>query len=315
MRRKRNPKVKKDPARVFYVRRPEMETAEEKLSYLGHVKASAAPFVQITPDDNANWINLNVNEWDDLVPIADKKTKSSKVKGQERAIFKTFGNGINTARDQWVFDLAEANVRKKREGFHRVFTETPPSTPDKELPKSIKWSRNLKNKLRTHDLVQVDDSSPIVPYNYRPFFKGHLNFSALMLDEKGYSVNQEGPADNRHIAFPNGGHFRAQAASGFVDFHFVGDARVCSRFRFDSTGERLDNITDWALAKFTAQYKPLKITKDDIFAFVYAGLHDPIYRETYALNLKREFPRIPFYPDFTQMARLGPAPAGPAHRV
>jgi predicted helicase len=34
-------------------------------------------------------------------------------------------------------------------------------------------------------------------------------------------------------------------------------------------------------------------------------LHDPIYRETYALNLKREFPRIPFYPDFWEWAAWG----------
>ena len=41
-----------------------------------------------------------------------------------------------------------------------------------------------------------------------------------------------------------------------------------------------------------------QLTKDDIFHYVYAVLHDPIYREEYALNLKREFPRIPFYRDF-----------------
>jgi predicted helicase len=34
-------------------------------------------------------------------------------------------------------------------------------------------------------------------------------------------------------------------------------------------------------------------------------LHDPAYRETYALNLKREFPRIPFYPDFWKWAEWG----------
>ncbi len=37
------------------------------------------------------------------------------------------------------------------------------------------------------------------------------------------------------------------------------------------------------------------ITKEAIFHYVYAVLHDPIYREKYALNLKREFPRIPLY--------------------
>ena len=48
-----------------------------------------------------------------------------------------------------------------------------------------------------------------------------------------------------------------------------------------------------------------EISKDDIFHYVYAVLHDPIYREKYAPNLKREFPRIPFYPDFRRWADWG----------
>lgn len=36
-------------------------------------------------------------------------------------------------------------------------------------------------------------------------------------------------------------------------------------------------------------------------------LYDPAYREKYALNLKREFPRIPFYKDFWQWADWGKA--------
>ena len=47
------------------------------------------------------------------------------------------------------------------------------------------------------------------------------------------------------------------------------------------------------------------ITKDAIFHYVYAVLHDPIYREKYAQNLKREFPRIPFYRDFWRWADWG----------
>jgi predicted helicase len=50
-----------------------------------------------------------------------------------------------------------------------------------------------------------------------------------------------------------------------------------------------------------------EITKDAIFHYVYGVLHDPVYREKYALNLKREFPRIPFYPDFWQWADWGEA--------
>jgi predicted helicase len=50
-----------------------------------------------------------------------------------------------------------------------------------------------------------------------------------------------------------------------------------------------------------------EITKQAIFHYVYAVLHDPIYREKYALNLKREFPRVPFYADFWQWANWGEA--------
>ncbi len=47
------------------------------------------------------------------------------------------------------------------------------------------------------------------------------------------------------------------------------------------------------------------ITKDAIFHYVYGVLHDPLYREKYAQNLKREFPRIPFYADFWRWADWG----------
>jgi len=62
-----------------------------------------------------------------------------------------------------------------------------------------------------------------------------------------------------------------------------------------------DNITDWALDQFRKQYQPGRgrkdrpITKGAIFHYVYAVLHDPVYREKYAQNLKREFPRVPLY--------------------
>jgi predicted helicase len=148
--------------------------------------------------------------------------------------------------------------------------------------------------------------------------------------------------------------------------------QVAPRHRYTKAGERVDNITDWALKKFREAYEspsmvrqahhegdgggaaftsPLRggrdtersegsaggghpestdlaitptpspspqgggglgqsrksqpITKDDIFHYVYGVLHDPVYREKYALNLKREFPRIPFYPDFRRWGEWG----------
>ena len=41
-----------------------------------------------------------------------------------------------------------------------------------------------------------------------------------------------------------------------------------------------------------------ELEREDIFHYVYGVLHNPAYRKKYELNLKREFPRIPFYEDF-----------------
>ena len=80
------------------------------------------------------------------------------------------------------------------------------------------------------------------------------------------------------------------------------------RYRYAPSGERIDNITDWALRTFTDHYgNTAGISRDAIFQYVYAVLHDPVYRETYAINLKREFPRVPLYPDFGLWAAWGKA--------
>jgi predicted helicase len=78
-------------------------------------------------------------------------------------------------------------------------------------------------------------------------------------------------------------------------------------YRYTPTGERVDNITDWALAQFSQHYPELgsRIKKSDVFNYVYAVLHHPAYREKYAINLKREFPRIPFYDGFEKWAEWG----------
>src|SRR5205085_10631908 len=93
-------------------------------------------------------------------------------------------------------------------------------------------------------------------------------------------------------------------------------------YRYTKEGQRIDNITDWALQQFTEHYygappsdafeasdgysnNKANITKQDIFHYVYAVLHHPAYRKQYELNLKREFPRIPFYDNFPQWVKWG----------
>ena len=113
------------------------------------------------------------------------------------------------------------------------------------------------------------------------------------------------------------------AVSRLPDLHYVGAAAgtVCLPRKIFEGSQETDNITDWALEQFRAHYEAAPripkrpITKDAIFHYVYGVLHDPIYREKYALNLKREFPRIPFYADFWRWADWGEALMNAAYRL
>jgi len=101
--------------------------------------------------------------------------------------------------------------------------------------------------------------------------------------------------------------FMALGVDMLPDLHLVGAAagtELLPRYRY-ADGHRLDNITDWALDQFRGHYGNNGITRDDIFAYVYGVLHDPVYREKYSLNLKREFPRIPFYAEFKRWRDWG----------
>jgi predicted helicase len=54
-----------------------------------------------------------------------------------------------------------------------------------------------------------------------------------------------------------------------------------------------DGITDAGLAHFKAAYLSEKITKEDLFYYIYGLLHSEDYRTRYADNLSKQLPRIP----------------------
>ena len=70
---------------------------------------------------------------------------------------------------------------------------------------------------------------------------------------------------------------------------------------------RRSAITDAILADFRKGYEP-KVTKEDIFYYVYGVLHSPEYRTRFASDLKKMLPRIPFTretADFWRFSQAG----------
>jgi len=95
------------------------------------------------------------------------------------------------------------------------------------------------------------------------------------------------------------------AVNEVPDLQITPNGQCLPLYIIGATGVRFDNITDWGLEQFTTHYNDKTITKEDIFHYTYAVLHNPAYRKKYELNLKREFPRIPFYNDFRKWAAWG----------
>ena len=109
------------------------------------------------------------------------------------------------------------------------------------------------------------------------------------------------------------GHFylgRGRHCEERGDGTIHGPAQACARndrWLGDGVGPR-SNISEQS--HVIASYPPAlgRPRLLNLLSFhVCALLHDPIYREKYALNLKREFPRVPYYPDFWRWAEWGKA--------
>lgn len=316
----------KTPARVFYVRRPEMESAEEKLTFFASHPMRGLDFDEVQPDKAGNWVNLTNNDFDTLLPLVSKETKAAKTAGKERALFKLFTNGVNTARDEWVFAPDAASLEPKTkylvEQFNISAANCAHLTGNKLrdcVSNKIKWSEALFARIKgakgnySHECL--------CGFTYRPYVR-QTYFADSTFSDRLTSVHRELFGQNFHhnnlvITFSGIGSsktFQVLATSGLFGFDTLEKTQAVPLKRW-SNSESLDNITDWALKQFTAHYKPetgsskgaKKITKEAIFHYCYAVLHDPLYREKYAQNLKREFPRIPFYADFWQWAAWGEA--------
>lgn len=54
-----------------------------------------------------------------------------------------------------------------------------------------------------------------------------------------------------------------------------------------------DGITDEGLKHFTDYYQDTKISKEDLFYYIYGLLHSPDYKKRFANNLVKDLPRIP----------------------
>lgn len=309
---------KEDQCIIEHVAMQDEWRKEEKLDWLKNNPLEKIHFESIHPDKTNNWINLSDdNDWDSSISVADKNVKLGKSK---EAIFELFSLGTVTNRDEWVYDFNKNDLVKKVEFFCGIYKEekTRWNKSDKKAPindfvdRIIKWTEELEAHLKKDSELEFK-SKKIREVAYRPFIKtfGYVDkiiTHRIYQNDKIWGI--DGHYENKVICMT----IHPQVDLLFLSCNFIVDQGFGSRattilpyYRYNKKGDRLDNITDWGLAQFVNHYHDEGITKEDIFHYTYAVLYNPAYRKKYELNLKRDFPRLPFYEDFRKWAAWGKA--------
>lgn len=308
--------------KIFYSRRGELERAEDKLSFLQNSKFEQISFNHINPDKNSNWVNLTDNDFDDLLQLAGKSIKNSA--NDEGAIFKLYSLGSVTNRDEWVYDFNCESLESRVSFFFKTYEKERTrwnSSGKKDkinnfVDRSIKWTSELESYLKRNTELRFDKQY-LRRTIYRPYVKKYLYYDRIIV-HRPYQMPQIFPilgneGDNLGIFFSDTAArapFSALVVDSVAELHLCAstDGFQClPLYRYDTDGNRIDNITDWGLTQFQTHYNDPTITKENIFHYTYAVLHHPAYRTKYELNLKREFPRLPFYANFHQWATWGKA--------
>jgi predicted helicase len=300
---------------------------EAKLGWLASKETlRGVEWQDIEPDGSYTWlIPENAADFLSFLPLGSKDAKAS-ANGAE-AIFRLFSLGVVTSRDEWAYSFLaiDAGEKMKRliknynsEVFRLSQQDSKPNSLDdfvNDDPGFLKWTDRLKEALESGKIIKYA-ASQVRQALYRPFCKMHLYFDHL-LNQRRYQQHYIFPdsrseAENRAICLTALGSekpFMTLLTTTLSDLHLVGAGCGSQCFPFyvyDEDGtNRHENITDWALDQFRTHYGDKKISKWDIFYYVYGLLHHPGYRTKFADNLKRELPRIPLAPNFRAFAAAG----------
>ena len=304
---------------IRYSSRQDDELAFNKLSFLRRAELGDIGLETIVPDQKHNWLDQTDTDFESLIPVANKQTKMAKSASGEQAIFGLYSLGVVSARGEWVWDFSRVALSDKMATFAETYQQESErysiENPDPDgigdwVDRSIKWTSELEEHLvKGHPITFA--AKHIGRALFRPFLSKYCYYAPVVIHRRYQMPRifpQEKSDENRVICFSGTSSskpFQVLATNGVYDHDLLEKTQCLPLYRYTEDGERVSNITEWGLRQFREYYGDDGITAEDIFAYTYAALHDQAYRETYALDLRREFPRIPFHPGFRKWAEMG----------
>ncbi len=304
----------KSTRKLYYYRVPEYWRKIEKLAFLEEKKSiDEIEWQELQPNTRYTWLTAGMHtEFATFLPTGTKESKGSKGIHSE-TIFKMYSLGVATNRDSHVYSFDIKQLRDQVSTFIDIYNSTvdklkrqgkeidPMSLID-TADSCIKWTRQVKASLKRSQYSKYVETH-IRNCLYRPFTQKKLYFDDFWNEERYqqhlFFPTQVSETENIVICVASVGadHQTFFATNAIIDLKCgisgnSGSQTLPYYIYAEDGSNRQENITDWALAQFQAQYGT-NVSKRDIFHYIYAILHHPQYREHYAENLKRELPRIP----------------------
>ncbi|MDA5111089.1 N-6 DNA methylase [Brevibacillus thermoruber] len=326
----KNPK-KKGNCQIFYHDIGDYLSREDKLKIIADYSSfKNMEWQKITPNDSHDWINQRDPVFDNFISIGDKKDKIS------QTIFTTYSRGIETRRDAWAYNFSRqhltSNMSRMIDFYNAQVRDYEVASkhekPDVETiidndPKKISWSRKLKNDLGRFVHHEFKPGL-VVRSMYRPFCKqwtyfdpGFNDFSGQMPKifpqngQKNLMIYLSGTGGSKEFSalivdlLPDL-NLQHSGGQGFPLFTYEKIDNSGGLFEAETTDDfvKKENIPESILYKFGKAYDS-KISKEDIFYYVYGVLHSPEYKERFAADLKKVLPRIPMVQDFWSFSKAG----------
>ena len=336
----KNPEHKGD-CELFYHDIGDCLSQKEKLKIISDFKSiKGISWKTLTPNDSHDWINQRNIEFESFITLGSKDNKNT-----EKTIFDVYSGGVQTNRDNWIYNFSKINLTinissmidfynlqvKKYEVLCVDKTRT--QRPDLEKiisndPKKISWSSSLKKYLERFLIINYRENAATQGM-YRPYCKQWLYFDGR-LNHRVYQMPKIFPNDtveNIVICIPGLGarrDFSTFISNTLPDLNIFESATQCfplynyekieieetelgklAGLKAESGYRKKENITDAMLSEFRTQYADVKISKEDIFYYVYGVLHSPEYKQRFSSDLKKMLPRIPFVQDFWAFSKAG----------
>lgn len=284
---------------------------------------STIPWQILTPDEHGDWLNHRTSGYEKFLPIGDKATKG---KPDTKAVFTLFSGGVKTGRDVWCYNFSNQRLAENMRATIEFYTSCLGNEVVYDTTR-ISWTGEVKNA-HGKNKHSVYDATKQRIATYRPYCKVCQYFDPLW-NTRPYQMLKLYPSPlhkNLVITIPGVGirksfsclvhdtitDLNCQDAGGqnFPLYWYEernADAPMLDLGMEADAGDykRHDGISDFGLKQFRTAYGDPKISKEDIFYYVYGLLHSPEYRTRFENDLKKELPRIPFAKDFRAFSKAG----------